>query len=481
MQYRMTEGEQQEFQINNSSEIPVAVPESDVRLMQYRMTEGEVRGFKVIENQLPRGYELTQIGKAPASKVGLKPSLNLCLGTVGIGSGSVSIQELLIFLKRNCPGSQQATILSGFLRNGQPPKLVAILEKQNDTRILEAEGYCASSLRDLAYRIFFDLWKENIDSKSWIEFKYFSESVDSYRQYFLYNNEKDLERASENSSLAVASEPHDKHFDLLYNLSIIYFNKRMFLDAKKLLSKSVELRRNDYDALNMLGITLDKLGQSEEALEFFDEAIAINPTYVNAWVNKGWSMYLLGRYEECMKSYEEAIHRQPRNSKIWDNYGMAFFAIGNYEKAIECYSKAIEISKFKWALYNRGNAFLKLNKEIEAISDYLEAISIYENFTTPMVTLARLYRKRGENEESKKYCRITRSLIDKETNYNKACYHAICDSGSDHALEFLKIALEKKEQTIEYVNQDDDFEFIRTDPKFKDLLNEISGISKRAE
>jgi tetratricopeptide (TPR) repeat protein len=51
------------------------------------------------------------------------------------------------------------------------------------------------------------------------------------------------------------------------------------------------------------GITLKDDGQSDEAFESFEQAIAIDPTLALAWERRGSTLYELGRLEDALASY----------------------------------------------------------------------------------------------------------------------------------------------------------------------------------
>jgi tetratricopeptide (TPR) repeat protein len=440
-------------QIHGSPEPPVIDLISDAR-----------RGFS-----LPLGQVKVDLKNAISSG-----PMNLGSGIIGVGSSSISIQEILILLKRKCSVRTRAPIISGTLQNcnNQSSNLIVTLEVPSGPKTLGIEWHGSSSLRDLAYYISFELNKECIHAKTWKGFKHITEAFSSYKLYILSDDKNDLNHAKDECLNFLKSEPENTlPFGLIYNLGIAYLNKSIFKNAEILLLKSVELKRNDYNALNMLGIALDKSSKVEAALEYFDRAIDIDSANVSAYINKGWSLHHLGRYEESIKCYARAVKINKNNSMLWDNYGVSFFALKKYEEAIECYTKAININKFKWAFYNRGNAFIKLNKVSEAKKDYNYAIKIDPNFSTSMVTLSRIFREEGNMDESKRYCRAAKPLINRETNYNKACFHAICDSTPDKALELLREVLDKKQQSKEYIKQDDDLKFICNDDRFIELIS----------
>jgi hypothetical protein len=95
------------------------------------------------------------------------------------------------------------------------------------------------------------------------------------------------------------------------------------------------------------------------------------------------------------------------------------------------------------------------------------------NYATLFLALARLYRKLGRKAESAEACKTARDLFEKESEYNRACFEAVCGS-PDAAIALLRTALEKREQTADWARRDPDFEPIRDDPRFAALLDEFS-------
>ncbi len=64
---------------------------------------------------------------------------------------------------------------------------------------------------------------------------------------------------------------------------------------------------------------------------------------------------------------------------------------------------------------------------------------------------------------------MTRPLMEKENEYNRACFASIFGE-VDQALALLKIAIEKKPSQRELARRDPDFEWIREDPRFQELV-----------
>jgi len=65
-----------------------------------------------------------------------------------------------------------------------------------------------------------------------------------------------------------------------------------------------------------------------------------------------------------------------------------------------------------------------------------------------------------------------------EKEYDRACFAAICGN-PDEAIELLKIALEKKQTSLDWVRRDPDLDFIRDDRRFKTLIARNGSWSER--
>ena len=75
-----------------------------------------------------------------------------------------------------------------------------------------------------------------------------------------------------------------------------------------LFHKAVELKPDNEYAQNNLGILyLDGLMDAEEALEYFEEAIALNPNYTLAYFNAGRASQEMGFTNDAAHYYQMAI------------------------------------------------------------------------------------------------------------------------------------------------------------------------------
>jgi len=97
-------------------------------------------------------------------------------------------------------------------------------------------------------------------------------------------------------------------------------------------------------ALFIKGLTaLSQYAQYNESLAYFDQAIAIDRTFSEAWVAKGVALHNLKRYADAEGCYDRALAINPQDAGTWHLRGMAFRDEGWPEEAAECDRKAAEL------------------------------------------------------------------------------------------------------------------------------------------
>ena len=108
----------------------------------------------------------------------------------------------------------------------------------------------------------------------------------------------------------------------LFNLVALGRENRGQLDqAVELLRRALEIAPEDIGCLHALGILLNRLEASQEALRNFDEVIRLNPTFAPAHACRGAALEALGILDVAEQSYRRALELQPANLAAKD--GMA--------------------------------------------------------------------------------------------------------------------------------------------------------------
>jgi hypothetical protein len=85
------------------------------------------------------------------------------------------------------------------------------------------------------------------------------------------------------------------------------------------------------------------LGEYQKAIEYYSEAIRLNPEYVVAYNNRGSAYYFLGQYERAIEDFDEAIRLNPEYVVAYINRGMAYYNLDQYLLAMVNYNEAIRL------------------------------------------------------------------------------------------------------------------------------------------
>ena len=93
-------------------------------------------------------------------------------------------------------------------------------------------------------------------------------------------------------------------------------------------------------AYNNRGIAYGTLDQPQRAIQDFDKAFKLDPTYVYAYYTRGLPRYQLGQYEQAIQDYDEAIGLDPTYVYAYYNRGLAHQLLGNSTEAKRDLQKA---------------------------------------------------------------------------------------------------------------------------------------------
>lgn len=122
----------------------------------------------------------------------------------------------------------------------------------------------------------------------------------------IYMADYDLDQAIRSYCDAITLNPDDARAYL--KVGIALWEKDYLEEALVAYHKAVELSPENEYAQNNLGILyLDGLADAEEALEYFEEAIALNPNYTLAYFNAGRASQEMGFTNDAANYYQMAI------------------------------------------------------------------------------------------------------------------------------------------------------------------------------
>jgi tetratricopeptide (TPR) repeat protein len=155
------------------------------------------------------------------------------------------------------------------------------------------------------------------------------------------------------------------------------FTEGRYEEAIQYYDKVLEIEPNDVYVLYNKGNAFYSLGNYTEAIQYFDKALEIEPRLVEALTNKGLALADLGKYQEAIQYVDKALEIEPRMVEALTNKGAALAKLGKYQEAIQYFDKALEIDpNYIGALNNKGAALIYLGKYQEAIQYVDKALEI---------------------------------------------------------------------------------------------------------
>lgn len=82
------------------------------------------------------------------------------------------------------------------------------------------------------------------------------------------------------------------------------------------------------------------LGNYDNAVGYFENAVNKNPKRAEAWVQVGYCKVKQGKTQEAINAYLKALQLKPADPEIFNKLGDAYYYSGRLREAIESYSEA---------------------------------------------------------------------------------------------------------------------------------------------
>lgn len=151
-----------------------------------------------------------------------------------------------------------------------------------------------------------------------------------------------------------------------------------------------------------LGLALNHVGRTGEAIEEFKKAIQLNPKAGEPFLNLGYIYFHQGKMEEATQAFQKAIVLTPRLSpECHNNLGIIHLQQGRKEEGIKELQLALQARPFYARTHgNLGNFYEKEGDVDRAISFMERAAKLEPEYVPVYKALIRLYEKKGWKEKS---------------------------------------------------------------------------------
>ncbi len=117
------------------------------------------------------------------------------------------------------------------------------------------------------------------------------------------------------------------------------------------------------DSWFSVGYLLLSKGDFKGAMDAYDKALRLHPSYAKAYNNRGKSKFFLNQYDEALVDYDEALRLDPDHANAYYNRGEAKDQLQRIDEARQDFEKARDLAQ------SEGD-----EKLMQAAEDYLERL-----------------------------------------------------------------------------------------------------------
>lgn len=262
-----------------------------------------------------------------------------------------------------------------------------------------------------------------------------------YRQGIALLKMDKIETATLSFQSLQANFPDSKYLnDINYYLSVAYFKKESWGEAKKYITKFIDQLPETHEfmaeAKQILAFSCYNLGEYEQSIKNFQKIIKDHPDQSNlvenAKINIAKSYYKMGKIPEALKLFELIINSKPSTdltleALIWvaDHYLEA----ADYPNAIIYYQRIIEefpgAEKIEFIYFELGRAY-QASEQFEEAVDVLSKISQQNPklFARAKLTIAEIFSRELEPDSA---IETYQNIINLSPEYSKDAYIKIAE------------------------------------------------------
>ena len=119
------------------------------------------------------------------------------------------------------------------------------------------------------------------------------------------------------------------------------------------------------------GVLADDAGNKDEAINYYEKCLEIDPTYDQAHLALGYLYYQQGDHDIEMTHYKDAIKANPSNAAAYSSLGGAYDDKNEYLLAIENYEQAVKLNPGdEETRTNLALDYLQVGRQDKALEQY---------------------------------------------------------------------------------------------------------------
>ena len=264
--------------------------------------------------------------------------------------------------------------------------------------------------------------------------------------------------------------------DETFNLAVQSHQNNNLQDAQNYYQQILKINPNHVNTHFNFGVLLQGIGDIQKAKDCYEKTIELNPNHAKAYYNLGFIFQQLEEHQKAIHCYKKTTEIDHNHVDAHNNLGVMFKDLGENQKAKDYYEKAIEINpNYINAHNNLGNISYQLGKHQKAIRCYEKAIELNPNHANAHNNLGAVFKDLEEYQKAKdcfeKAIEINPNYINAHFNlgntfyileeYQKAkdCYQKIIEIDPNHVDAPNNLSTLLGSYRFDYKSKDDKVSF----------------------
>jgi len=203
-------------------------------------------------------------------------------------------------------------------------------------------------------------------------------------------------------------------------------------------------------------------GDFYAALIKYLESVRFNPNSAYVYNRLGIAYSQLKYYQEAGNAFHQSMKIDPKYSYSYNNFGTVYFAQKDFRKAEKYFKKAINLKNNEASFHmNLGSLYLEKKKTEKAMAEWRKALALDPAISSKNSSVAMIGGATSVMDRAYTMARIMASLGKVEP-----------------AIENLKAAFANGFTDLDTIRKLPDFDPIRKDKRFIDLIEETELLMK---
>ena len=317
-------------------------------------------------------------------------------------------------------------------------------------------------------------------AESYIGLKKYNEAIDDIitalgidqdnKAFFELQTLADSAFAQTVTKLKVQKLKEPKEYSWSYDLGVVYERTDRYAKAIPFYKESLAIESNK-EIANRISNCYNEIGDYDKALEYCDQAIALDSTKTNYLYFKANILDNAGRSEEAIKVMDCYIAQNPEEYFPYYRRGWFKDHSGKTDEAIEDYTMAITLQpNDAYPYLNRGVLLLQKGDKKKADEDFKQAVRLDSVPDAPECAFYAYYYLGDMNKAIEMLDKALKKDA-KANYYDAACLYSIMND-KDKAISYLQKALENGFRRFAHIKRDRDLNNIRSTAEYKAIMDE---------